>query len=203
MVYGQLNSCDLAVLLYNMLMKLYLIRHSKTKFEPETPNEQWVLDDVGTERAEAFARKPEIADLEIVYTSMQLKALATGLKIAELLRIPMRPDHGLTELTSITRGFIPNYDDAVADLYAGKVDKINDGETLAEGLVRFNETVVRIVSAHPDLGRIGLVAHCNILSLFASQYEERTAHELHSTMGMPDLAILDWQSRTFTQTFGQ
>ena len=184
-------------------MKLLLIRHSRTKFEPETPNEQWVLSEVGVDKAEEFARRPELAEIEIIYTSMQLKALATGLKIAEQLRIPMRADHGLTELTSITNGFIPNYNEAVAELYAGEVERINDGETLTEGLARFDEAIERIVSSHADLGRIGIVAHCNVLSLYASQYEQRTAHELHSTMGMPDLAILDWESKEFDLTFGQ
>jgi broad specificity phosphatase PhoE len=184
-------------------MKLYLVRHSKTKFEPETPNEEWVLSDEGVERAELLARHPILADLELVYTSMQLKAMATGLKIAETLRIPMRPDHGLTELSSITRGFIPNYEEAVSQLYAGEIDRINGGETLDEAHVRFCETVGRIATSHPDVDRLAIVAHCNVLSLFSAPYDGRSAHDLHGSMGMPDVAILDWDTKKFDMPFGE
>jgi broad specificity phosphatase PhoE len=183
-------------------MQLYLVRHSNTRFEPETPNEQWVLSEVGVQRAELLAQHSLLADTELVCTSMQLKAMATGLKIAELLRVPMRPDHDLTELSSITKDFIPNYEEAVTQLYAGQIDRINGGETLDEALQRFNGAIERIISNHRDIGRLAVVSHCNILSLFAAQFDERSAHDLHGIMGMPDVAVLDWETKQFSLPFG-
>jgi broad specificity phosphatase PhoE len=182
-------------------MKLYLIRHSKTIRQPEVPNEQWVLSDEGVRLAEAFAKMPEMAALDIIYSSMQTKALQTAIEITKRYRHVMRAHLGLTELTSITAGYIEDYEGSVRALYRGDIDRINGGETIEEAKVRFNRTVEKIVRAHADLGRIGIVAHGNVLSIFASQFEDRAPYAIHQTIQMPDLAILDWETKTFERKF--
>lgn len=183
-------------------MKLYLVRHSKTIFQPEIPNEQWVLSDDGIRLAQEFAELPEMRELDIVYSSSQTKALQIAIEITRRHRHVMRVNHGLTELTSITAGFIDDYDGTVHALYAREIDRINGGESIDEGRVRFNATIDQIVAENKDLGRIGIVAHGNILSIFTAQFEQRDEYAIHQAIRMPDLAMLDWETKTLDRKFG-
>ena len=183
-------------------MKLYLIRHSKTIFQPEVPNEQWVLSDDGIRLAQEFAELPEMAGLDLVYSSSQTKALQTAIEITRRHRHVMRVNHGLTELTSITAKFIDDYEGMVHALYAGEIDRINGGESIEEGRNRFNSTIDQIVGENPGAKSIGVVAHGNILSIFTAQYEPRDEYAIHQAIQMPDIAILDWETKTLERPFG-
>ena len=109
---------------------------------------------------------------------------------------------GLTEITSITNGLFDDYEGTVGRWYAGEIDRINNGETIAEGLERFNRTIEDIALECAGLGTIAVVAHANILSHFTAQYEARSALDLHHIIAMPDIATMDWESKSFDTKFG-
>ncbi len=79
---------------------------------------------------------------------------------------------------------------------------MNGGETLEECKARFTNAINKIVQDELDMDVIAIVAHGNVLSLYASQFESRTALEIHRSIQMPDIAILDWETKTFDVTFG-
>ncbi len=184
-------------------MKLYLFRHSQTIFEPEIPSPNWVLSEEGIGKVKSLSLDSKIMNLDIFYSSLQNKALETAVLLAKPNRTPINTHAGLAELSSITKAFIPNYDESVHDLYAGKIEKINNGESLKEGLDRFNKTIEEIVSIEIKSEHIGIVAHGSILSLFASQYSDLNAYELHQMIQMPDMAILNWDTKLFIDFFGK
>jgi broad specificity phosphatase PhoE len=185
------------------MKKLVLIRHSKTIFEKEIPAVQWILSDAGQEVAAELAEDPVIAGLEMIYCSDQTKALETAVILARPYRHQIKVLHDLTELTSITKKYFDPYVETVHALYSGEIENINGGESLAEGYARFSSAVDQIASECSDIDTVAVVAHANILSIYASHFEERSAFELHEAIQMPDVAVLDWQTKKFDTKFGE
>lgn len=183
-------------------MKIVLIRHSNTKVEPEKFNPLWSLSEKGIENAVKLANHPLVQDIELVYTSNQLKAIHTGICIASKLGVFLKQREDLTELTSLTNDWKEDYEGFINDIYSGTIERHADGESLQEATNRFTKALEEIVAEENDKGVIGVVAHGNVLSLFASQYENREALEIHYSIQMPDVAVFDWESRTFEVTFG-
>lgn len=183
-------------------MRLTLIRHSKTILEPNVPNPLWQLSDEGIALATELSKKDVIQDIDVMYTSLQTKALQTSLILAKDNHIQIKTNPDLTELTSITIEFFSDYEEKVRQLYAGEVSRINGGETLEEGRKRFNSAIESIVSQEKSVENIGIVAHGNILSLFSAQFSEKDAYELHQLIQMPDVAILDYNLKKYIKFYG-
>ncbi len=184
------------------MKNLVLIRHSKTIFEKDVPAVQWILSDGGQVSASKMATLDLVASLDMLYCSDQTKALETAVLLARPHRHPIRVMHELTELTSITKKYFDPYEETVLALYTGKIENINGGESLAEGLARFITAIQKIADETPDMENVAVVAHANILSIFASQYDGRTAYELHEVIQMPDIAVIDWDTKKFSTKFG-
>lgn len=183
-------------------MKIVLIRHSNSEVEPEKYNPLWRLSEKGVTRANELAQHPLIQNIEVIYTSDQLKAIHTGIIVAAEIGVPLHQVPELTELTSLTNEWKADFDGFVHDIYTGVIERWKDGESLEEARMRFSGSIAEIVQNTPEHDTIGIVAHGNVLSLFAAEYEERTAHEIHQIISQPDLAVFDWKSKTFETTFG-
>jgi len=184
------------------MKKIIFLRHSNTNIEPEKYNPLWSLSDLGIENAEKLKTNPLLEDIEVLYTSNQIKAIHTGVIVASELNVFLKQEDNLTELTSLTNDWIDDYPKFIEDIYTGKIERMNGGETLEEARIRFTNTVDEIVKTEPDKEVIGIVAHCNVLALYASQFEDRGALEIHHSIEMPDIAVLDWESKTFDIRFG-
>lgn len=183
-------------------MKIVLIRHSNSKVEPEKYNPLWALSEKGIENANKLAEHHLVQNIEVIYTSNQLKALHTGIIVASKLSVFVKQKDNLTELTSLTNDWKEDYEGFIHDIYEGKIEHHGDGESLAEAAARFTEAVSDIVASETGSKVIGIVAHGNVLSLFASQYEDRSALEIHNSISMPDVAVFDWEGKTFDVEFG-
>lgn len=185
-----------------MNMKLVLIRHSNSKVDSGKYNPLWVLSEKGIENAKKLAEHSLVQNIDVIYTSNQLKALHTGIIVASKLGVFVKQRDDLTELTSLTNDWKEDYDGFIHDIYEGKIERHGDGESLQEATVRFNQALEEIVQLETCVNTIGIVAHGNVLSLFSAQYEDRSALEIHDTIAMPDVAVFDWESKTFAVQFG-
>jgi len=94
-------------------MKLVLIRHSKTILNKEVPNEQWILSEEGIRLAQELSYNSIIKECEVIYSSLQTKALETALLLGKNNYIPIRTEQSLTETTSVTNGFFENFEDEI------------------------------------------------------------------------------------------
>jgi len=183
-------------------MKIILIRHAQTTIEPEKYNPLWSLSDKGITGAQQLANSQLLQGMEVMYTSDQLKALHTGIIIASKLGVFVKQRADLTELTSLTNDWKADYGGFVNDIYSGVIERHGDGESLTEATQRFNQAVAEIVVMEADKQLIGIVAHGNVLALFAAQFEQRDALTIHQAITMPDIAVFDWESKTFDVQFG-
>lgn len=183
-------------------MKFVLIRHANTKAVANKYNPLWSLSEKGVVNATKLAPHPLLADIELIYTSNQLKAIHTGIIVAEHLGVFLKQRDDLTELTSLTNDWKEDYEGFIHAIYSGTIERHGNGESLAEATNRFTYALESIVTTESDKNVIGIVAHGNVLSLFASQFEDRTALEIHHQITMPDIAVFDWDTKTFSTTFG-
>jgi broad specificity phosphatase PhoE len=184
-------------------MLITLIRHSKTKFSKDIPNVLWQLTDEGVELASQLSMQKEIKDIQVLYSSLQTKALQTAIILAKDNQIPIKTNPELTELTSITNGIIEDFEGELKKLYSGEIKNINNGETIEEGKLRFNRAIEVIIKTESRHKNLGIVAHANVLSIFSSQFTDKLPFDIHQKMGMPDIAILDWETKKFIKFYGE
>lgn len=187
-------------------MKIVFIRHSKTDRNPKVPITCWGLSESGIELAKQLSEHEVIKKINVIYSSFQTKALETAVIVAKPNAIPIKADDRLTEVTSFTGPFEPDFDQYtknVHDYYHDDIDRIAGGETKEEALKRFNTAIDSIVSAESDKEYIGIVSHGNILTLFSAQYKEVDCFEFHTKIMQPDIAIFDYESRKFISFFGE
>ncbi len=187
-------------------MKFIFIRHSKTDRNPDIPITCWGLAEQGIELAKELSQKQVIKDLDVVYTSLQTKALETSVLLAKPNAIPIKVNDGLTEVTSFTGPFERNFDvytKSVHDFYSDDLDRIAGGETKVEALARFDSALESIAQAEAAKERIGIVTHGNILALFSALYEDVDSYSLHTDIKQPDVAVFNWDEKKFETFFGQ
>lgn len=186
-------------------MNLILIRHSKSLVNPNIPIPTWGLSKEGVALAQKLNEIPQIKTLNVVYSSLQTKALETAVLATKNTGISIKVNDGLTESTSFTNKFvnIEQLTQNTKNYYSNKNLSINNGETSEEALVRFNTAIHIITKAEIDKKNIGIVSHGNILAAFVNQYTNKSPYELVENMKQPDIAVLDWESKQFTTFFGE
>lgn len=185
-----------------LMKKLVLIRHAHTQVEPQKANPLWQLSQQGIESMSGFVKNPLLCDMDVLYTSNQLKAIHTGIIIASELGIFLKQREDVTELTSLTNEWKEDYEGFITGMYSGAIERHEDGESLDEAHKRFSQAIHEIAEIEQEQDVVGVVAHGNVLSLFAAAYESRSALEIHHAIKMPDIAVLDWETKTFDVVFG-
>ena len=187
-------------------MKIIFIRHSKTKTEPKIPVTCWGLSDEGIELAKKLSTHDTIKQIDILYASLQTKALETAIYLGKPNGIPIRTDNDLTEVTSFTKSFEPDfkkYKQNVKEYYSGKLDRINGGETKQEAITRFAKAVESIAAAEKDKKYVGIVSHGSILTLYSAKFKDIDCYATHTAIKQPDIAIFDWENKKFMNFFGE
>jgi broad specificity phosphatase PhoE len=189
-------------------MRIELVRHSKTLVEPQKPIVRWGLSNDGIERAKALSGTDVIKGIDVLYASLQTKALETAVYLAKPNVIPIKINNDFTEITSFTNRFITKeqgYEQGIYDFYHGTIDRIADGENSEEALRRFNTALERVIAEESKNGvnTLGIVSHGNILSFFTAQYADVTPFSLHDKIQMPDVAVLDWDTKKFVSLWGE
>lgn len=186
---------------YHELMKITLIRHSKTDVKPSTPITLWGLSRDGIDKAHTLATDEMVKDIDVLYSSLQTKAIETMVHLAKPNAIPMRTHKDLTEITSFTNKFFTGdkYLQQIEHYYDGTIDRIAGGETIEEALDRFVSALEEIASLESGAKNIGIVTHGYILSFFTGKYSSLSPLEVHHALQQPDIAEFDWETKTFTK----
>lgn len=185
-------------------MNLILIRHSKSLVNPNISIPTWGLSGEGVELAKKLNVISQVQTLDVIYSSLQTKALETAILATKNAGIPIKTDNRLTESTSFTNKFVTpeQLEQNTRKYFFDKHLSINNGETFEEALRRFVVAINDITKSEADKKNIGIVSHGNILATFASQFVDKDVYEFHESMRYPDIAVLDWETKQFTSFFG-
>ncbi len=162
------------------------------------------MSEEGVALAKKLSKLRQVNTLDIVYTSLQTKALETAVLATKNTGIPIKTDTRLTETTSFTNKFVSleQLQENTKKYYSNTNVSINNGETQEEALSRFNEAL-RDITKLKDKDNIGIVSHGNILASFSTQYIHMDALELIVRIKQPDIAIFNWETKQFTNFFGE
>lgn len=182
-------------------MLLTFIRHSKTKPTLEIPIPLWGLTDEGIQLAKDLTNLEEIKNVDILYSSLQTKALETAIVLSKNCSLPIKTNNDLTEITSFTKKFFgsPLYEENVDKFYSDEIDRIAEGETYEEALERFENALESIVDAEKEAKNIGIISHGNVLAFFTAKYTDHSPRKLHDAIKMPDVAVFDWESKQYVR----
>lgn len=185
-------------------MNLIFIRHSKSLVNPDIPITTWGLSEEGVALAKKLNALTQIKTLDVVYASLQPKALETAILATKNMGIPIKTDSRLTETTSFTNKFVSleQLQQNTKEYYSSANIRINKGETQEEALSRFNAALDDITKQEGK-ENIGIVSHGNVLASFSTQYKQMDAFELVERIKQPDIAIFNWETKQFTSFFGE
>lgn len=185
-------------------MNLIFIRHSQSLVNPNIPISSWGLSEEGVVLAKKLSQLEIINTLEVVYSSLQPKAIETATFATEGMNIVLKKDDRLTESTSFTNKFvdIETLKENDKKYYADKNLSINGGETYTQALARFNVALESITLSEKGKSNIGIVSHGNILASFASEYMNLDVNKIAKNLRQPDIAVFNWEDKKFTIPFG-
>ncbi|MEK7572211.1 MAG: histidine phosphatase family protein [Patescibacteria group bacterium] len=186
-------------------MIITFIRHSKSLVNPAIPITTWGLSEEGVMLAKKLQSLEQIKSLDVIYASLQPKALETAILATKNMGIPIKTDNRLTETTSFTNRFVnlSQLQENTKKYFASKHVSINQGETAEEAFTRFNEALHEIVATDKERSNIGIVSHGNILADFAARYLSIDSYELVEKIRQPDVAVFDWRKKEFIHNFGE
>ena len=182
-------------------MRLYLVRHAAVTVRPEVPPPQWHLSPEGRAAAEALAEEPYWAELAVIYTSPEPKAVGTAQRIAARHGLPIRLEHDLRE---VERGAWvgEGYREQVRRYLAG--EPIDSWERREAALGRVRACIDRIVAASggQDIAAVshGLVLTLHMTSLLS--LDASASYDLWRRIGFPGVAVVDPQARRVERGFG-
>ena len=150
-------------------MKITLIRHSKTNPTKDIPIPLWGNTNDGFELCERLCENQVIKNIDVIYYSLETKALETAVLLAKENSIPIKTDKNFEEISSFTQKFYvgDEFEKNIQKYYGKKVARIGDGESIEEALYRFNDAIERTIAKEGDAENIGIVSHGGILSLFS------------------------------------
>lgn len=186
-------------------MKLVLIRHSKSLVNPDVPINTWGLADEGIALAKKMQENKAVQEIQVIYSSLQPKALETAILATKNRGVPLRTDDRLTEITSFTKQFVDliTLEKNTKDFYTKNDVSFFGGETQEEALKRFNQAIEEIVAKEKEVETIGIASHGATLTCFAAQFIEKDPYEIITNLGQPDVALFDWTNKKFVSFFGE
>jgi broad specificity phosphatase PhoE len=182
-------------------MRFTFIRHSLTEFNANVPKICWGLTEEGIKLAKNLARNKVVKSVDVLYSSIETKAIETALYLAKPNKLTIKMDFNLVEVTSITKKIFPDFNKAARDILEGKIEEYIDGETEAEALKRFKDALSDIVAIERKNGKtnIGIVSHGSVYALFTAEYCDLPVWDVFQSIGMPDIAIYEWETQKFTR----
>jgi broad specificity phosphatase PhoE len=184
-------------------VNIVFIRHSKSLVNPDIPIPTWGLSEEGVTLAKKLNELIQIKTLDVIYASLQTKAIETAVLVTKNTGIPIKTDNRLTETTSFTNKFVnlEQLEQNTKNYYSNPKISINNGETLEEALNRFN-TAISDITKFENKDNIGIVSHGNILASFSAQYIKPSAYELVKNIKQPDIAVFNYDTKKFISFFG-
>ncbi|HKC75096.1 MAG TPA: histidine phosphatase family protein [Chloroflexota bacterium] len=175
------------------MAKLGLIRHAHVTVDPRVPVDQWRLSEEGIKAAAALLRDPALAEVQLVYTSPEPKAVATAAAISG--RQPLIQVTDLKELDRTAAGWLSTeaeYVAMVAEIFRHPDQSIRGCEPAALAQQRIVRAIDTLVAAHP--GRpLAIISHGIVLALYMCHLKRLMMPDpaIWRRIGFPDLALVD------------
>lgn len=174
---------------------LYLVRHAAPVQDYSQPTDQWVLSPEGREEAETLAREPFWDEIRAIYSSPEVKALATAEPAARRRGLPPRLIPCLSEVQRPPGQRFDDYEEVVRQYLATPKGNLHGWEPNARARGRVGACVYRLLDStqNPQAeGPLAIVGHGLTLTLLlATILNEAPSFEIWKSMGTPDWAQVE------------
>jgi 2,3-bisphosphoglycerate-dependent phosphoglycerate mutase len=149
-----------------MNSKIIFIRHEETQKDSNINASKWVLSEIGHEQASKLANKRNLQNIDVIYTSSEIKTVQTIKPLADKLNIPINQ---VADFDEVRRGakFL-----TTEEFEREKFKQLEEldypafgGETANQALLRFEKALEKITSENKNK-TIVVVSHGTILNLY-------------------------------------
>lgn len=172
---------------------LILVRHGPVAPDPQRSAREWTLTADGEKTIVEMARDHVLANMQLVASSPEPKAVRTAELLAQGRPVIQVPD--LRELDRSSLHWVDNQ-----SAYAAIVEEIlRRPNEAVHGCESATAAGMRVTAAIDDLTStyqgqtIAVVSHGMVLSLYVAHLNnvEQSASMIWQSMGLPDLAVVD------------
>ncbi len=148
---------------------LYLICHARAQMMGDAA-ERWPLSEQGRREAGILARQNLWREVELIFSSLEPKAVQTAEPAARRWSIPLITVDCLHELHRPR--LVPDYETVIARLFAEPETSIAGLEPAAQAAGRITCCLKELAAAHSER-TLAVVSHGLVLTLFLARLENR------------------------------
>jgi broad specificity phosphatase PhoE len=178
------------------MRKLILIRHSNSKLDPDLPPHHWGLIQDGRDRCLLLVEKLSTQQPDIIFTSIEPKAVQTGEIVAQNLNLPCVVAPSLHEHER-ERGPIVGRAEflaRIANLFSNPDQLVLGRETANQALKRFSAAVEVLMAANPAQN-VAIVTHGTVMSLYYAHLSGENVFPFWQSLGLPAFYVVAWPER--------
>lgn len=176
---------------------LILVKHSLPEIQENLPAKEWHLSDEGRTRVGALAERLIVYEPDVIFSSVEPKAIETAEIVAASLGMQFEVVEGLHEHDRTTTPYLSrgDFERLINEFFARPDELILGSETASEAHTRFAKAVDSILRSHQNQ-TIVIVSHGTVISLFVSRLTGVADMSLWSALGLPSFVVIDMQSNT-------
>lgn len=170
---------------------LILVKHALPKIDPMEPANQWRLSEEGRHVSQVLAQRLARYKLDLIFSSVEPKAIETAQIVATALEKPVEVVEGLHEHDRSSVGFLEKkkFEASVAQFF-NQPDLLTFGnETANQAHHRFSRAVMGIIEKYADKD-IALITHGTVLTLFVSRLVGIEPFAFWQDLALPSWVVL-------------
>ncbi len=177
------------------MKNIILVKHSIPEIISTVPAKEWRLSQTGQIRCTALAEKLEFFSPDVIFSSIEPKAIETAQIITEKFNKPFSIVDGLQEHDRANIGLLEKkeFESKVKEFFDKPESLIFGRETANQSLARFSKALSSIESEYPDKN-IAVVAHGTVITLFVSKFNAVEAFSFWKKLDLPSFVVLSLPS---------
>ena len=181
---------------------LVLVKHSMPEIEHGKPASTWRLGDLGRRRAEMLADWLRPFSTNLIWSSLEPKAVETADILAATFGVPVRLADGLEEHHRDNVPFLPKRDfqSAVEAFFRHPDQLVLGSETTEQACERFTASIENVIKTEQKDNIV--VTHGTVISLFVASVTKVHSISLWHQLGLPSFVVLTLPSMNIQATVG-
>lgn len=186
---------------------LFLIRHAKTKLDPNVNSKLWRLEPGAQNACHDLAERLKDKGIKRIITSDMPRAEETGKFIAEHLKLPYKTAPNLYEHERTGVPFLgaQAWLQTQKDFFTHQDELIFGTETATQARNRFDRAVRAVLNRYSN-ETLAVCSHGTVMSLFIAHYNAVDVLETWENLKMPDVVelssdtfeLIDWPNHPST-----
>ena len=172
---------------------LILVKHALPQIDPTVPANRWRLSEEGQHFSRVLAQKLAQYRLDLIFSSVEPKAIETANIVATALEKPVEVVEGLHEHDRNNVGFLEKkkFETSVAQFFNQPGLLTFGNETANQAHHRFSRTVMGIIGKYTDKN-IALITHGTVLTLFVSRLVGIEPFAFWKDLELPSWVVLSY-----------